>query len=150
MAFRRKKCCEISQHFFLIRWLLTIPFDIACCDGVVGQYNEPLDHISELSDIATPLLLRQHCNSLRFNTFYRYSILSADTLQEVIYEDCNIAFSLAQRWHFNQDYADAMIQIFAKISFANLLFEIFIRCSDYTHIDFDIAVAAHTRDFALL
>ena len=56
MAFKRKKCCEISQHFFLIRWLLTIPVDIACGDGVFGQNYEPLDHVSEFSDIAAPTL----------------------------------------------------------------------------------------------
>ena len=57
MAFRRKKCCEISQHFFLVRWLLTMLFDILCGDGVFVNDNEALDDVAKLADSATPVSL---------------------------------------------------------------------------------------------
>ena len=74
--------------------------DVLCGDGFVGQDNEAFDHISQLSNIATPTLLRQHLNRLIFNAFCRYVVLSANALQKVFYEDCYIAFSLAQRCTF--------------------------------------------------
>src|SRR5215472_5185517 len=78
--------------------------------------------------------------------------------QEMIHQQSNVAVAFAKRRNEDGHDVDAKVKIFAKVAFANGVFEVLVRCGDEAEIDFARGAAAEalhrtflkdTQEFAL-
>src|SRR4029077_8530486 len=104
----------------------------------------------QLPDIARPFPSRQPSHYRRRNRFNLLLHLLGKLLDEVTHELRNIFFSVPQRRHSNREYMQAVVEIAAKFSRSNHLFEISIGSRNQTDIHLPGMSASQSFKFPLL
>jgi len=114
------------------------------------QTYDIIDDVAKLPDISGPALFDQKVDGFGRKFFGGFAALSADTFCKVVYQYRDVAFALVQRRDFYNDYAKAVIQVFAETPFGNLFAEVFIGSGNDPHVDGNIFVSSHRGYFTLL
>jgi hypothetical protein len=76
----------------------------------------------------------------------------------MLYQHCDIVTSIAQGWHFDREYVEAVEQVFTKLLVGDVLLQITIGSGDDSHIDMQssdstqplkLAILQHPQQFGL-
>ena len=114
------------------------------------QDHGPLDDILELADIARPIVGNQSCLTGSRNAIDPDTVLSGQTLHELLGQKRNIFAPLTQRWHRNGNHVQSEVEILPKLFPGNALLEITVGGGDHANIHPDQSITTHALQLALL
>src|SRR5512138_3044508 len=121
-------------------------------DGIrsLGPNECLLDDVLHLSHIAGPGVAAQEVDSL-FGELLRWSIVFFDSFGEkMLGEEGNVFTTLSKGGQVQCNNVDAVVKVFAELSFANELLQVLVRRCDYADIHLDGLHPADSREFSFL
>src|ERR1700751_3299928 len=84
------------------------------------------------------------------NTLYLLSSFGGIPVDEVLNQERNVFFPVAQRRNLNREHIKAVKQILAKSTFCNRSLQVTVCGSDHPHVDGKRLVSTHPLEFTLL
>src|ERR1043165_9320501 len=109
------------------------------CDGIrsLGPNECLLDDVLHFSHVARPGVTTQEVDSI-FGELLRWSIVFFDSFGEKMFgEERNVFTALPKRGQIQCNNVDAVVQVFAELSFANELLQVLVRGRYNAHIHLD-------------
>src|SRR5438105_3978205 len=95
-------------------------------DIAVAHEYGTFEDILQLPHIARPMVSREHVDGGRRNPADVLLVLSRVLLQEMIGEQKQIRFAVAQWRNKNREYVEAVIQVLAEVSVGHRFFQILV------------------------
>ena len=89
-----------------------------------AKYHQSLNVITQLPDIARPIVRLQYRHCVLADAPLRQSRLLGNLVHKIVYEVGNILAPLGQRGHTDRNNRKPMIEIFAKLAFGDQRLEI--------------------------
>ncbi len=119
-------------------------------DAVRHHDNEPLHQVFQFAHIARPGVILEGRDDLLVEFLGVPAFLAAEKLHEVAGEQGDVLAPVAQRRNGQGQYVQAVEEVLAKVSRADLLLEVLVGRRYDTHINLYGAIAADPLEFMLL
>src|SRR3954469_24890955 len=93
--------------------------------AVAHQYRA-LDRVLELADVAWPMVAGEHVDRRRRDPPDAAGVLARELLEEMIDEQHQVGFSLAQRRNEDREHVETVVEILAERAGGNRPLEILV------------------------
>ena len=124
--------------------------DIVLGDAGVGEDEEALHDVAQLTDVAAPGVVTELLDGIGVYLLDRLAGLLADLPDEMLYEHRDVLPPLGQRGNAYDDNADTVVEVLAEVALLYLLLQVLVRGGHYPYVDCYVLVAADLGQFVLL
>ena len=118
-------------------------------DGVAGDDDHAFDAVSELADVAGPVVACEGFADLGRDAGDLFLVACGELGDEVLGEERDVALALAERGHVDGDDVEAEEEVFAEAFFLDELLEVGVGGGQDADVDVDGFVASDAADLAL-
>src|SRR5579863_7058645 len=112
--------------------------------------HEAFDEILQFANVARPGIAPQHFDRRRAEFFWPLAVFAAEIREKVRGENGNIFRTLAESRNVEGNHVEAVEQVLAEKVARDFLFEFFVGCGDYAHVDGDRLARSNRLDALLL
>ena len=116
----------------------------------VAHQHRPLEDVFQLPDVAGPVIAHEHVDGGRRDALDDLTVLVRELLEEVIGEQQQVGFALAERRHEDGEHVEPIVEVLAEGILRDGLLEILVRRGEQAHVGLDRFGAAQPLELALL
>jgi hypothetical protein len=126
-------------------------FIVEAAQGDVGGFDvfaaaeqgRPFDDVAQLAHVAFPgIILKLGVGGFADPDHVLFELLG-EVRNKMLGEQADIVSAFAQRRQVDRDHVEAIVEILAKLAFANRLFNVAVRRGDYTDVYRNVVDPAH-------
>src|SRR5689334_19541501 len=112
--------------------------------------DRTLYRILQLSNVARPVIGEDPFPRRILEAFDALAILHRESLQELVREQLHVFRALAERWKIDLYDREPVVQILAKLAFADRLLQILVRRRNDADVDVDLLLPSQAPHHARL
>src|SRR5574341_1066120 len=116
----------------------------------LGHEDRPLQHVSQLPDVAGPIMLGEDGQGPLIHTADRLSVFGVKLFEERLDEERDVLSSLPQRGKMETEDVEPVIEVLAQETVLNGLCRLLVRGCDDADVNADLGLAAQAAKRALL
>ena len=119
-------------------------------DLAVADDDRALDGVLELADVPRPVICHEHVDGRRRDALDVLAVRERCLLEEMIREQQQVRFPLAERRKKNREHIEAVVQVFAEAAVANRRLDVLVRRGNQAHVGANRFRAAKPLELARL